>query len=180
MSKSLLKGGLSMKSIMVVISLITSIAIANETIYWSGSGTATRSENGKIWETLHCNNTLGLHIETSQQKISYLIISGGLCYRLDIGVRLRNDSGNLVLTRDSFGFTVPWTSEDIGKVVGQWNNGSYNYNFKITNSDKVTSVIQGKMVVKDDGKTADVLFSEEIMATNKQKYKTEVSGVVNR
>lgn len=169
-----------MKNLFLAIALLGSGAHANGITYWSGSGTSQRSENGKVWETLQCDKTLGMYTQVSRRKSEFLIISGGLCYRLDIGVALKNESGNLVLTKDTFGFTAPWTSDDIGKYVGKMDDRSFNYSFKITNADNVSFIIKGKMETLADGRTADILFSNETLATNGDRYKIEVSGIVTK
>ncbi len=164
-----------MKIILSLLFLLGSFANAGEIVYWNGSGTSLTSENGNVWEAFQCDKTLGMYTQTSEE---YLLIGGGLCYRLDVGVFLKNDSGNLILTKSAFGFTAPWTSNDIGKVVGKVNGKSFVYSFTLTNADKVLFIIQGKMDVQADGRTANILFSQETHTTSGQKYKVEVSGVV--
>jgi hypothetical protein len=150
--------------------------------YWNGSGNSTRSENGVAWENASCANSVGLVVEkvTDQAGNPYLSIYGGLCYKESINVAFKVENGNLVLTSDSFGFSAPWTSNDVNKTVGQYDGKSFKYKFTVTAPDtKVNFIYEGSLKVASvDPDSATISISETVVPPSGSTTGVLVTGVV--
>lgn len=155
---------------------------ARDISYWNGSGNSTRSENGVAWENVTCSNTVGLVVEklADQSGNPYVSIYGGLCYKESINVAFKVEGGNLVLTSDSFGFSAPWTSNDVNKTVGQYDGKSFKYKFTVTAPDtKVNFIYEGSLKVSStDPTSAMISVSEKVVPPSGSTTEVLVTGAV--